>query len=104
MKIVRVQTHINEFFSVNLYEVIWVKNNPAKAHPISNYVNMRMPVYTKMHYENKTKKFVGKVNIVLQTRFLAPKICYFVYFSYVKIKGFQCSKLIALKETENNFF
>ena len=43
----------NDFFSVNLYEVTWVKYNPGKSHPISNYVNKYLPVYTKMHYENR---------------------------------------------------
>ena len=43
----------NEFFSVNLYEVTWIKFNTAKSHPISNYLKNYLPVYTKMHYENK---------------------------------------------------
>ena len=42
-----------EYFSVNLYEVTWIKYNTAKSHPISNYVNKYLPVYTKMHYENR---------------------------------------------------
>ena len=46
----------NEFFSVNLYEVTWVKYIPTKSHPISNYISVYMPVYTKMLYENKILK------------------------------------------------
>jgi len=33
--------------------VTWVKYNLAKLHPVSNYLNRYLPVYTKMHYENK---------------------------------------------------
>ena len=42
-----------EYFSVNIYEAIWIKYNTAKSHPISNYMKNYLPVYTKMHYENK---------------------------------------------------
>ena len=40
-----------EYFSVNIYEVTWIKFHPK--YQISNYVNKYLPVYTKMHYENR---------------------------------------------------
>ena len=41
-----------EYFSVNIYEVTWIKFNPGRW-PISNYINKYLPIYTKMHYENR---------------------------------------------------
>ena len=46
----------NDYFSVNIYEAIWIKYNTAKSHPISNYIKNYLPIYTKMHYENKFLK------------------------------------------------
>ena len=43
----------NEYFSVNIYEVTWVKYNLEKSIPISNYVRTYLPIYTKMHYDNR---------------------------------------------------
>lgn len=57
----------NNFFSVNIYEVTWIKYNTAKDHPISNYFKSYLPAYTKMHYENKRflffkKKVLSEIN------------------------------------------
>ena len=41
----------NQYFSANIYEVTWIKYHPK--YQISNYIKRHLPVYTKMHYENR---------------------------------------------------
>ena len=43
-----------EYLAVNIYELTWIKYHPK--HPISNYIKNYVPVYTKMHYENRGLK------------------------------------------------